>query len=474
MAKPASIVLQTGLAVCLASSLCAQSQEDIWARQSNSLILLGGGHALVSDSARKQVMLLGGSAVETAIWDGASWTNLLQDPRPPRRQEHAMAFDPSRQRVVLFGGRETGGSLGLMNDTWEWDGKQWTELPAAMPPTAREGHALAYDSINQRILLFGGLGGSGALADTWAWDGQTWSLISPQTSPPPTHGHSMALEEQRGRVLLCSGQALGPGSASVPADTWAWDGVTWLNLGWAPEVREQAMTYDPVLDRCVLFGGLSIPTNGGTPSPQSETWVWSGGSWSLASPNESPRPMSGHAMAFDHANNRIMSVNENFFADPGPMADMWNYFVPQLMPELNSFGSGCGSSAGVPELYPWHAYWLWVGESCYLYLQPQPEPGSNHSFGIIGVSDSFDANLGLSLPYDLQVIGMNGCPLLVSTEKIVPINSGGTPRFWGLVVPEEMTLLGMRIFLQGYTLDSAANPTGVAVSNGLEAVIGLR
>jgi hypothetical protein len=36
-----------------------------------------------------------------------------------------MVYDPSRKRVVLFGGSNEEGSL---NDTWEWDGKKWTPI----------------------------------------------------------------------------------------------------------------------------------------------------------------------------------------------------------------------------------------------------------------------------------------------------------------------------------------------------------
>src|SRR4051795_9917868 len=39
-------------------------------------------------------------------------------------------------------------------------------------PSARSGACAAYDSVRQRLVLFGG---NGAPADTWEWDGTVWS-----------------------------------------------------------------------------------------------------------------------------------------------------------------------------------------------------------------------------------------------------------------------------------------------------------
>jgi hypothetical protein len=428
----------------------------------------------VSDQARQEVLIVGGQTPGFAIWDGSGWRHPQQTLRPSRRSELALAYDETRQRVVLFGGRSLLTGSELLADTWEWDGSDWREIPSANSPPARERHAMAYDPISARVLLFGGEGIAGSLADTWTWDGSNWTELAPQASPPATHGHAMVSETMKNRVILCGGlveSAIPEGSAG---GTWAWDGNDWLELGSAPESQEHAMAYDPIRGRCVLFGGQAVPSSGGNPTLLAKTWEWDGSSWTEMFPPDSPRPMSEHAMAFDYANGRIISVNENLSYDPGPMADMWDYFVPQAMPDLQPFGTGCGGDSGVLELYPWHAYWPWIGEVSYLYVLPQPLPGSNNTFGLIGASKDFDANLGVSLPYDLAVIGMPGCPLLVSTDRAVTVRTGGTFRFWALSIPDEMSLLGMHFFLQGYTLDPAANLNGVVVSNGLEAVIGLR
>lgn len=54
--------------------------------------------------------------------------------------------------------------------------QDWTERnKGKLSPSARSFHAMAYDSIRQRTVLFGGTDYSvGPLSDTWEWDGANW------------------------------------------------------------------------------------------------------------------------------------------------------------------------------------------------------------------------------------------------------------------------------------------------------------
>ncbi len=65
---------------------------------------------------------------------------------------------------MLFGGT---GSAGLQKQTWVWDGTHWTARQD-MGPSARSGHAAAFDSVRQLVVLFGGLDQTNTkLGDTW-------------------------------------------------------------------------------------------------------------------------------------------------------------------------------------------------------------------------------------------------------------------------------------------------------------------
>ena len=53
-----------------------------------------------------------------------------------------MAYDAHRQRMVLFGGRNNSTSF---NDTWEFDGTDWTTIPTGHSPAAQSGLSMTYD-----------------------------------------------------------------------------------------------------------------------------------------------------------------------------------------------------------------------------------------------------------------------------------------------------------------------------------------
>src|SRR6266496_2944326 len=61
---------------------------------------------------------------------------------PPSRHGHAMVYDAVRQRVVLFGGLSSSGNSS--NDTWEYDGTTWTQRTPGTSPSARQNHAMVY------------------------------------------------------------------------------------------------------------------------------------------------------------------------------------------------------------------------------------------------------------------------------------------------------------------------------------------
>ena len=78
-----------------------------------------------------------------------------------------MAYDSARHVTVLFGGAL---NAGFYNDTWQYDGTDWTQVITAHAPSARRGTALAFDSARGVTVLFGGQGDI-TLNDTWEFNG---------------------------------------------------------------------------------------------------------------------------------------------------------------------------------------------------------------------------------------------------------------------------------------------------------------
>ena len=347
-------------------------------------------HAVAYDSARQRVVLFGGDASgysssevdDTWEWDGTSWTQLAPAQGPERRADHAMAFDRARGRVVLFGGHRVSLPRVSFDDTWEWDGATWTRLEPPSKPTARRGHSMAYDSVRQRVVMFGGqrnelattvffqetwewdgttwtqvAAGQGPSvqtrhpmaydagrqrmvlfdsarraphADTWEWDGSTWTLrTSSPAEPPWRYGNALAHDVVRQRTILFGG--IGPAPNFVlMGDTWALDQTTWtrLNPAVSPSPRALSpMVWDPARQRLVLFGGFAC---GGPPACSSvkiadDTWEWDGAAWSARSPTARPPARLGHGMVWDVARQRAVLFGGRTLSRYQPFADTWEW-----------------------------------------------------------------------------------------------------------------------------------------------------
>jgi len=158
----------------------------------------------------------------TFRWSNNSWQSLPAS--TPPHGGFRVAYDESRQRVVGFGGAVT--PFNLSSETWEWDGRNWTQLSPATTPPGRTNHAMAYDRSTGRVVMFGGetsvVPTRSLSNETWVWDGTDWTL-SAGPGPSARRLHTLVGPDP---VLLHGGmdsadQALG--------DLWRWAGPT---AGW--------------------------------------------------------------------------------------------------------------------------------------------------------------------------------------------------------------------------------------------------
>lgn len=256
-------------------------------------------HASAFDAARGVTVVFGGFEAgfhgETWTWDGSDW-RLVAAQGPSARHSAAMVYDSARGVVVLFGGDD--GQNADLNDTWEWDGQQWTLVKPLNSPPGRSLHAMAYDSARGVTVLFGGFAFDGNLSDTWEYDGLTWTNVS---APGPTarNAHRMAYDSVRGTTLLFGGSE----GLNALDELWGWDGSDWtlLSVGVIPGRFLHAMSFDSVRGRLVVHGGS-------TGSLASDTWEWSGTSWSLVASGGIGQPGGryGHTLSFDSARGRTV------------------------------------------------------------------------------------------------------------------------------------------------------------------------
>jgi hypothetical protein len=135
---------------------------------------------------------------------------------PPKRTKFAMAYDPVRQRVVLFGGVTATGQL--LSDVWEWDGTTWLDRTPTKPgPQPRLDHALVYDAMNSRVVMFGGSSTFQLLNDLWAWDGSSWTQLATPLAPSPRASAALICDPVRGVLVLFGG--IGNSGVELQ-DTW--------------------------------------------------------------------------------------------------------------------------------------------------------------------------------------------------------------------------------------------------------------
>jgi hypothetical protein len=277
-------------------------------------------------------------------WDGSQWAQVAEDKGPTPRLDAALAYDPARKSLILFGGTSWTG-MAIPNETWEWNSttRQWTQLAASGTPNVRWGHAMVADTVRNRILLFGGSNGVGVGPnDLWEWDGATltWTNRTPviaATAPLGRNYPVMSFDETRAKLVLYDGSR-SPASASQSTSAfWDFDVVT---AGWSlrdpndslPGTSNAYVVYDSARRRHVFFTDATV--NGVV-----QTWELDtvSATWYVRSLGTTPGSRFRSAMVYDSARRRAVLFGGTLTSAPGGTADdTWEYSVTNL-----GNGEGC-------------------------------------------------------------------------------------------------------------------------------------
>lgn len=269
-------------------------------------------HAMVYDTDNQQVIFFGGKDAAGASNDtwvytpsDNTWTQKMNPQEsPPPREGHAMVYDELKNRVILFGGKDIFGFL--LNDTWIYDvaENRWTRLTLDSSPSERWLTVMVYDPDTQQAVLFGGETNAGLDDETWIFDLQNdnWMNKTPLMPPSARFGHTMAYDINSKKVILYGGET-SLTSRIRSSETWAYDVLnnSWTSLKPAnhPLPRSKhAMVYDAAKRQVLMFGGFSE----GSSSPNGETWVYDylTNQWSkLSPPFPTPQVRFLHAMVYD-------------------------------------------------------------------------------------------------------------------------------------------------------------------------------
>ena len=461
---------RTSLVLLTVSSFIAphlKSQSITWTQVTGQAPSARRSFGFAYDSLRSEAVLFGGadgawnSLSSTWLWNG-TWIQAMPAVSPTARHSHAMAFDHLRQRAVIFGGfvNLSGGNLG---DTWEWDGANWNQQVTTIQPLARHAHAMAFDGATGKVILFGGYDGNSnggiAMADTWTWDGLTWTQLSPATTPPARHSHAMSFDTLRQRLVMFGGYS--QANLSHLGDTWEWDGSDW-SLAQAANApgprRAHAMAFDPVRGGTVLFGGYDGQDLG-------DNWSWDGTLWTLLPTTAAPSARHGAGMVYCSQQQATVLFGGRF-RNGTILGDTWTTSSTHASAQI--YGAGCGSPALTFTPDPTSGRPV-VGQVATARISNAPTLIAGVAMGW-----SNTLAFPVSLPFDLGGIGMPGCDLLHSNDVFglgaVPVSATGLD--FSFPIPIQASLVGSRVYLQAFAVAPGANAAQVVTSNGIEWILG--
>lgn len=231
------------------------------------------------------------------------WVQRQPAHSPPPRAGAAFAYDPTRNVSVLFGGWgcTAPGTCGILSDTWEWDGNDWTERTPA-PVAGRVYADAAFDPALGGVNVVGGSYASTPSNTSHTWDGTAW--IPTDTSVPGFSLAARALTYENGstpRMLSFGGDDITSTvrdftGQRAPGSYWIYP-----NLTTKPSARRDAqLVWDPASGNSYLFGGRPCRMSESCQA-LADYWEIAGTTWTDLGSGSRPSARFGHRFLYDAA-----------------------------------------------------------------------------------------------------------------------------------------------------------------------------
>lgn len=245
-----------------------------------------------------------------------------------------MAYDPVDQYLVLFGGLQYNGQAGTtsLSDTWTYADGVWTNLTASIPssPSNRYASVFVWDAKDAYLVLFGGRNYATSTIenDTWTFVHGMWSQLNPTVSPAPRWRAAYAYDPVDGYVLMFGGSQMAGGTNTN--DTWTFSGGNWTNITRSttghplPRYRGD-MAWDVGDSYAVLFGGCTNPAAGVTVCATNDTWTYTNHSWTNRTSALATRPPARiySMMTWDSEYPGVLLFGGGITATSGSYNDTW-------------------------------------------------------------------------------------------------------------------------------------------------------
>jgi hypothetical protein len=281
---------------------------------------------------------IGGELSDTWIYDldTNTWTNMSPEVCPPGRGGHAMAYSERDDVIVMVGGGDFGGYAN--SETWVYNlnTNTWTNMSPASNPWSTAFASMVYDRVEDVFVLFGGYSGYPFYLlelyprdETWIYDlhSNTWTNAECSTHPSGRYFAGMAYDYIENRVLL-GGGLYDVFGGYFSTDIWEYKTTTnqWSLLTNFTEARPFAFTisFDIWANSIIVQGGLLNEIEG--PYVQ-ETWTYDLQSGEWNNTLSSPQPMArlGNYLAYDiQSGKTVMYGGTTLRSDSGEvLSDTW-------------------------------------------------------------------------------------------------------------------------------------------------------
>lgn len=289
------------------------------------------------DPVRQVVVHYVHGARTTYEWAGSSWRAVAAGVGAVGGSfSGGIAFDPVRQQVVAFNKMAPAA-------IYAYDGVAWTQIPGTMPANfPSQGGVLVTDTLRNQVLLYGGWLGSAPIGQVQAWNGSAWNTVA--TGPAQTWP-GMAPDGSGHLITMLTGQ------------TWLFDGAsTFTKILSRPQAAFDQLVLDPV--RHVLVG-TAIPTAQAQP-----TWEWDGHHWS--DPGMAPAGSYAFGLVFDGTTNSMLGLEQTatltYLRTWQWTGTSWQLLQPANSPEFTPTPSATYDPLHhVVVLYGLHGTFLWDG-----------------------------------------------------------------------------------------------------------------
>ena len=258
-------------------------------------------HSAVYDPTTKVMTVFGGndwgaeSTTTSAVLlytpgsPTGTWTTLIANGAagaPSARAGHSAVYDHVNNRMVVFGGicSILQSCTTVFNDVWvlsnangQGGAPAWTQLsPSGTPPDARWGHTAVYDAKHNRMIVYGGSGGSTVYTDVFVLSNANglggtpaWTHLAPGGTPPLGGWLASAVYDPSNKVMT----VFGGNNGSTTATNGVWTLSNANGLGGTPQWTNivadgaagspaqrfgHSAVYDQTNDRMTIFGGLAF------------------------------------------------------------------------------------------------------------------------------------------------------------------------------------------------------------------------